>query len=424
MSATLSGNALVAQSGGPTAVINASACGVIQEAHRQGISHVLGASNGILGILQEDLFDISAERPETIDGLRWTPAAAIGSCRFKLGDLHRDSAKYQRALDVFRAHDIRWFFYIGGNDSMDTAAKLNRLAADQRYELHVMGVPKTIDNDLPVTDHCPGYGSVAKYVATCAMEAGRDTEAMHTFDAVTILEAMGRDTGWIAAATGLARRTPQDAPHLIYVPEVAFARDQFLADVDAALKEFRGVFVVVGEGLRGSDGKPLKVEEGEFAADQFGHLQLGGVAGYLTKLVEKELRVKARYNKLGTCQRTAIHWASRADRDEAYLCGREAVRQAAAGQSGMMVTLVRESDRPYACTTGLARLESIANSVKPLPREFMDARGTSVTDRLRTYATPLVQGQVDVPLAEDGLPQFVRFERRMIPRRLPAFAAR
>jgi ATP-dependent phosphofructokinase / diphosphate-dependent phosphofructokinase len=424
MSATLPGKALVAQSGGPTAVINASACGVIQEARRAGIRHVYGANDGILGVLQEDLFDISAETAETIEGLRWTPAAAIGSCRHKLGSLEKDGEKYQRVLEVFRAHDIRYFFYIGGNDSMDTAAKVNRLAAEQGYELRVMGVPKTIDNDLPITDHCPGYGSVAKYVATATMEAGRDTEAMHTFDAVTILEVMGRDTGWIAAAAGLARRSEVDAPHLIYVPEIPFTRSDFLADVEGVLGKRKGAFIVVGEGLKGPDGRPIKVDEGEFAADAFGHLQMGGVAGYLTKLVEKELRVKARYNKPGTCQRNASHVASATDRDEAYECGQAAVRRAVAGESGSMVTLVRNSDGPYRCTTGVVGLEEIANRVKPLPRTFMDERGTGVTAPFRTYATPLVKGQVSIPAAADGLPQFVRFRRSAIPRMLPAFEVR
>jgi 6-phosphofructokinase 1 len=425
MSAPLTGNALVAQSGGPTAVINSSACGVIQEAFRHSaIQGVFGANNGILGVLQEDLFDLQRERPETIEGLRSTPSAAIGSCRHKLLSLEQDGEKYQRVLEVFRAHNIRYFFYIGGNDSMDTASKINRLAAEQGFDLRVMGVPKTVDNDLPITDHCPGFGSAAKFMATLAMEGGRDTEAMHTFDAVTILEAMGRDTGWLAAATGLARRRERDAPHLIYVPEIPFTKERFLEDVQAVLREYRGAFIVVGEGLKGPDGKPVKVEEGEFAADQFGHLQMGGVAGYLSKLIERELRVKARFNKPGTNQRNAIHFASKTDSDEAYLCGQEAVRQAVAGQSGFMITLVRESNDPYRCVTGLATLEEIANRVKSLPREFLDARGTQVTRALRTYVTPLVQGLAPARVGPDGLPQFVRFERRSVPRKLPGFQVR
>jgi 6-phosphofructokinase 1 len=425
MSAPLTGNALVAQSGGPTAVINSSACGVIQESLCSSqIRTVLGANNGILGVLQEDLFDLGAERPETIEGLRSTPSAAIGSCRHKLRSLEQDGDKYRRLLEVFRAHEIRYFFCIGGNDSMDTANRLQRLAEERGYELRVLGVPKTIDNDLPVTDHCPGYGSVAKFMATMAMEAGRDTEAMHTFDAVTILEAMGRDTGWIAAATGLARRDERDAPHRIYVPEIPFVQERFLADVEASLQRFQGVLIVVAEGLKNLSGKPVQATEGEFAADAFGHLQMGGVAGYLSKLIEKELQVKARYNKLGTNQRNAIHFASRTDSDEAYACGQEAVRQALSGKSGLMVTLIRECDEPYRCRTGLASLEEVANRVKPMPREFMDERGSHVTPALRRYVAPLVQGQAPLRLAPDGLPQFVRLERRAVPRKLPPFPLR
>ncbi|MHC4160247.1 MAG: diphosphate--fructose-6-phosphate 1-phosphotransferase, partial [Planctomycetota bacterium] len=231
-------NAIAAQSGGPTTAINSSACGVIQEAVQSGkIGRVLGAANGILGVLQEDLFDISAEKPETIEALKQTPAAAIGSCRYKLKSIEESKADFERVLDVFKAHDIRYFFYAGGNDSMDTADKVNKLAADGGYELVCMGIPKTVDNDLAFTDHCPGYGSVAKYVATCAMEAGRDTEALYTHDTCTILEVMGRNAGWIAAATGLAARCPEDAPHLIYMPEAAFSFEKFVSNVKGVLKE-------------------------------------------------------------------------------------------------------------------------------------------------------------------------------------------
>jgi 6-phosphofructokinase 1 len=425
MASTLHGNALVAQSGGPTAVINASACGVIQECQRSRlIEHAYGANDGILGVLREDLFDLGAESPETIEGLRWTPSAAIGSCRYKLRSLEADGEKYQRVLEVLQAHNVRFFFYIGGNDSMDTASKLGQLAAKQGFELRVIGVPKTIDNDLPVTDHCPGFGSVAKFMATMAMEAGRDTEAMHTFDAVTIIEAMGRDTGWIAAATGLARRDELDAPHLIYVPEVPFTESQFIADVAGVLRRLGRAFIVVSEGLRGPDGTPVTTDTGDFARDAFGHLQMGGVAGYLTRLVERELRVKARFNKPGTNQRNAIHFASQMDSEEAYGCGVAAVRQAVAGDSGYMVTLVRESDRPYRCSTGRTPLDTIANRVKPLPRSFMNEAGTHVSDALREYVHPLVLGEVRVPIGPDGLPQFVRLSRRAVPRRLGPFPDR
>jgi 6-phosphofructokinase len=419
--ATLQGNAVVAQSGGPTTVINASACGVIQETLRHdAIREVFGANNGILGIVQEDLFDLRAESADTIEGLKRTPSAAIGSCRYKLGD---DRGKYQRILEVFRAHDVRYFFYIGGNDSMDTADKLNKLAADERYELHVIGVPKTIDNDLVATDHCPGYGSVAKFLATSVMEAGRDNEAMYTFDTVTILEAMGRNTGWIAAACGLARRDENDAPHLIYVPEVPFHLDRFVEDVRGVLRRLGRAFIVASEGLADEAGTYVTAQAGRFATDAFGHTQLGGVADLLQRVVEQEIGVKCRYNKLGTNQRNAMHFASRTDSDEAYLCGREAVRRAMAGATGFMVTLLRESDAPYCCSTGSAPLAEVANGVKKLPRDFMDAPGTHITDALRRYAGPLLRGEVPIRIAADGLPDFIRFRRRPVPKKLPAFEA-
>jgi ATP-dependent phosphofructokinase / diphosphate-dependent phosphofructokinase len=416
----LRGNAVVAQSGGPTAVINASACGVIQEAlrHPDNIKQVFGANNGILGLIHEDLFDLGAESPETIDDLRRTPSSAIGSCRFKLGDLERDIEKYQRLLQVFRAHDIRYFFYIGGNDSMDTADKTNRLAQREGYELRVVGVPKTIDNDLIGTDHCPGYGSVAKYLATSVMEAGRDTEAMYTFDPVTITEAMGRNTGWIAAATGLARRHEDEAPHLIYVPEIPFSEERFLADVQEVHRRLGRVFIVVSEGVKNAQGEYIAAQATQ---DAFGHRQLGGVADYLRQLLTRRIGLKARYNKLDTCQRNAVHFASRTDSDEAARCGQEAVRQALQGTTGKMVSLVRVSDRPYRCETGLVPLAEVANGVKPLPREYLDVAGTHISEAMRVYVGPLVLGEVPVRIGADGLPEFARFQRRPIAKKLAAF---
>jgi 6-phosphofructokinase 1 len=418
----LHGNAVVAQSGGPTAVINASACGVIQEWLRQpGAGDLYGANNGILGLVHEDLFDLGAESADTIAGLRATPSSAVGSCRYKLGDLAADRDKYQRVLDVFRAHNIRYFFYIGGNDSMDTADKVNRLAAEQGYELRVVGVPKTIDNDLVATDHCPGYGSAAKFLATAAMEAGRDTEAMYTFDPVTILEAMGRNTGWLAAATGLARRHEDDAPHLIYVPEIPFNPEQFLADVREVHRRLGRVFVVASEGLVDDKGEYLAAQA---TVDAFGHRQLGGVAGYLQRLVTQEIGIKCRYNKLDTCQRNAMHFASQTDSDEAYRCGQEAVNRALAGASGVMVTLCREGDEPYRCRQGAAPLAEVANGVKRLPRDNLDVAGTQITAAMRRYAGPLIRGEVSLRIAPDGLPEFVRFQRRPVPKQLPAFVGK
>lgn len=420
---TLRGNAVVAQSGGPTAVINSSACGVIEEAlqHRDVLADIYGANNGILGIVQEDLFDLGAESYDTIANLRCTPSSAIGSCRYKLGDLGKDQEKYQRLLDVFAAHDIRYFFYIGGNDSMDTAGKVDRLAREQGYDLRVMGVAKTIDNDLVGTDHCPGYGSVAKYLATCVMEAGRDTEAMYTFDPVTIMEAMGRNTGWIAAATGMARRQADEAPHLIYVPEIPFSQERFLAEVQEVHRRLGRVFVVVSEGIKNDKGQYVAAQA---EVDAFGHRQLGGVADFLRQLVTRELGLKARYNKLDTCQRNAIHFASRTDGDEAYLCGQEAVRQALAGTTGKMVSLCRTADRPYRCEPGLVDLAEVANGVKYLPREYMDTAGTHISEAMRAYVGPLLQGEIPIRLGTDGLPVFARFQRRPIQRKLAPFVGK
>jgi 6-phosphofructokinase 1 len=319
---------------------------------------------------------------------------------------------------------VRYFFYIGGNDSMDTADKINRLAGEVGYELRVMGVPKTIDNDLVATDHCPGYGSVAKYLATAVMETGRDNEAMCTFDAVTILEAMGRNSGWIAAATGLARRRENEAPHLIYVPEIPFHVERFLTDVREVHRRLGWVVIVVSEGLVDDKGEYVAAQTGLFARDAFGHPQLGGVAELLQRLIEQEIGIKARYNKLGTCQRNAIHFASRTDSEEAYRCGQEAVRHAVAGTSGFMITLVREGDRPYRCGTGLAPLAQVANGTKQLPRDYLDFAGTQITEAMRRYAGPLVVGEVAIRIGADGLPEFVRFQRQPVPRKLPAFVGK
>jgi len=415
-------NAIVAQSGGPTAVINSSACGVIQEAIKSGqIGRVIGATNGILGVLKEDLFDISSEKPETIEALKRTPAAAIGSCRYKLKSLEESKADFERVLDVFKAHEIHYFFYAGGNDSMDTADKVNRLAADAKYELVCMGIPKTVDNDLAYTDHCPGYPSVAKYVATCAAEAGRDTEALYTTDTCTILEVMGRNAGWIAAATGLAARSPEDAPHLIYMPEAPFSFDKLVRDVEEVLKRLGRVFIVAGEGLKDETGQYITADRGAFARDSFGHVQLGGVAEMLKAVIEEEVKIKARFNKLGTNQRSAMHFASLTDVNEAYMCGQMAVKYALEGVNGKMVTLVREDRPEYKCTTGLAELADVANGEKKVPAEYINEAGNHITDAMRDYVRPLVQGEAPITIGEDGLPVFMRFQRKPLEKKLPKY---
>jgi 6-phosphofructokinase 1 len=406
----MKGNCIVAQSGGPTAVINASACGVIQTALRSPeITDVYGAHNGILGVVNEKILDLGKETAETVQGLMHTPAAALGSCRYKV----TTEEDFARILDVFKKYNIRYFFYIGGNDSMDTADKVNRLAAREGYEFRAMGVPKTIDNDLAFTDHCPGYGSVIKYLATMTMEAGRDTEALYTTDTVNVIEAMGRNAGWIAAGVALAKRDQHDAPHIILLPEVPFRETAFIAKVREWVDSIGRCVVVVSEGTRYADGSYISEQRGEFAKDAFGHVQLGGAANYIKNLVEREGKVKARFAFPSTIQRSGAHFASRVDSEEAYLAGRTAVELAVSGESGKMVTLVRESDSPYECGTGTAALSDVANGEKLFPAEWISDDGFGVTDSFIAYARPLIQGELPIPM-KDGLPDFMRFQKHFI----------
>jgi 6-phosphofructokinase 1 len=415
-------NAIVAQSGGPTSVINSSVCGVIQEAKRsKKIGRVLAANNGILGVLKEELFDVSAEKASVINALKRTPSAAMGSCRHKLKSLDQAQADFDHVLDVFKAHQIRYFFYAGGNDSMDTADKVNKLAAQRGYELVCIGIPKTIDNDLAFTDHCPGFGSVAKYVATCAMEAGRDTDALYTHDTCTILEVMGRNAGWIAAAAGLAAREPQDAPHLVYMPEAAFTWEKFISDVREVYKRLSRVFIAVGEGLKDENGKYVTADTGAFAKDSFGHVQLGGVAEMLKAVIEKEVGIKARCNRLGTNQRAAMHFASLTDINEAYMCGKAAVKAALSGVNGKMITLVREKGAKYKCTTGLAELKDVANGEKKVPKEFINENGNHITEACRKYIGPLIKGEAPITIGKDGLPVYVRLAKKWVEKKLPRY---
>ncbi|MFH1369697.1 MAG: 6-phosphofructokinase [Planctomycetota bacterium] len=415
-------NAIVAQSGGPTCAINSSVCGVIQEsAKTKKIGRVLAAHNGILGVLKEDLFDASAEKVSAIEALKRTPSAAMGSCRYKLKSMQESQADFDRVLDVFKAHEIRYFFYAGGNDSMDTADKVNKLAAQRGYELVCIGIPKTIDNDLACTDHCPGYGSVAKYVAACAMEAGRDTDALYTHDTCTILEVMGRNAGWIAAATGLAARTEEDAPHLIYMPEAAFTWERFVNDVKEVHKRLGRVFIVVGEGLKDANGKYVTADAGAFAKDSFGHVQLGGVADMLKAVIEKEVGIKARTQKLGTNQRSAMHFASLTDVNEAYLCGKMAVKAAMKGVNDKMITLVRAKGAKYKCTTGLAELKDVANGEKKVPRDYINEKGNHITKACREYIGPLIKGEVPITIGKDGLPVYVRLAMKRVEKKLPSY---
>ncbi|MCX6898393.1 MAG: 6-phosphofructokinase [Verrucomicrobia bacterium] len=430
--ADLVGNCIVAQSGGPTAVINASVAGVIEEAYKhEQIEEVYGALNGILGVLNEQIMDLSEEKNSTIKGLLYTPAAALGSCRHKLAFGSKDAAKAaeaqrdcERVLEVFKAHNIRYFFYVGGNDSMDTADKVNKLAQAQGYELRVVGVPKTIDNDLPFTDHCPGYGSVIKYLSTAVMEASRDTEAMCSNPTCNLIEVMGRHAGWIAAGTVLAKRSEEDGPHIILLPEVPFTQETFVAEVKEVVARHNRCVIVVGEGLHGPDGKLISFMDGKFVKDAFGHTQLGGAAESIRSIIEKEAGVKCRTAKLGVIQRSASHSASKTDRDNAYMAGARAVQLAVEGQTDVMVTFTREgSGDGVKFGTGTAPLAEIANNEKLLPRDWINERGTLPNEKFIEYARPLIQGEVTSPM-EGGLPKYVRLEKHLVEKKCGEYGAK
>jgi len=396
-------NLLVAQSGGPTAAINSSLCGIIVEAMQTGkVGGIYGAINGILGVLNEELVDLRQEDPTTILNLRKTPSAALGSCRYKLSE--RD---YTKLMEVFAAHNISYFLYAGGNDSMDTAHKVAQLAAERNYDLHVMGVPKTVDNDLMVTDHCPGYGSVARFNAIAVRDSGLDTEAIYTTDTVKIVETMGRDTGWITASTALGKDGPDSAPHLIYLPERPFVSGKFLEDVKSVYDRLGRVVICVCEGLKDENGEYLKASTKQIDTDKFGHVQLGGVADYLVNLISENLNLKARYDKPGTIQRVSMICASQIDLDEAYRVGQVAISKAVDGESDKMVTLVRKGNDPYECETGLVDLEKVALRTKKVPDEFINKESNFVSQKFLEYAKPLIGGP---------LPEYAHLKKKMVER--------
>ena len=409
MRENLTENLLIAQSGGPTAAINSSVCGVIVEAKQQSkVGSIYGAVNGILGVLDEELVDLRQEDPSTISMLRKTPSAALGSCRYKLRE-----EDYSRLLKVFAAHNISCFLYAGGNDSMDTAHKVAQLASEKNYDLNVIGVPKTVDNDIMVTDHCPGYGSVARFNAIAVRDSGLDTEAIYTTDAVKIIETMGRDTGWITASTALGKEGEDSAPHLIYLPERPFVLTRFLADVKSIYDRLGRVVICVCEGLRDEKGEFVKSSTKQIDTDKFGHKQLGGVGDYLVNLVSESLKVKARCDKPGTIQRVSMTCASQIDLDEAYLVGQAAISQAVDGESDKMVTLIRKTNEPYECETGLVELEEVALRTKKMPNEFINKESNFVSKKFLEYARPLIGGP---------LPDYAHLERKTIERRLSARA--
>ena len=413
-------NAFYAQSGGVTAVINASACGVIETArkHKDRIGKLYAGRNGILGALTEELIDTGRESAKAIAGLRTTPGGAFGSCRYKLKSLDENRREYERLIEVFRAHDIRYFFYNGGGDSQDTANKVSLLSTALGYPIVCIGVPKTVDNDLPLTDTCPGFGSVAKYVAISTREAALDVASMcETSTKVFVLEVMGRHAGWIAAAAGLAQEQPGDAPHIILLPEVPFEQPRFLAKVEATVRQCGYCVIVVSEGAQYADGRFLADAGGK---DAFGHTQLGGVAPFIAGMIKTELGYKYHWAVADYLQRAARHIASATDVEQAYAVGKAAVEFALAGRNAVMPTIVRKSDEPYRWEIGAAPLAKIANVERVMPKRFITRDGFGITPAARRYLAPLIEGE-DYPAYISGLPQFVRLKNELVKKKLPEF---
>ena len=410
-------NAFYAQSGGVSAVINASACGVIETARRKTrhIGKVYAGRDGIIGALTEDLIDTSRESAATIRGLRHTPGGAFGSARFKLKGLDKNRAEYERLIEVFRAHDIGYFFYNGGNDSMDTALKVSQIGEAMGYPITCVGVPKTVDNDLPHTDCCPGFGSVAKYIAVSTLEAGLDVASMaRTSTRVFVLEVMGRHAGWIAAAGGLAGRKPQEPPHIVLFPEIAFEHQKFLDKVKQCVTDYGYCVVVASEGAADASGKFL-ADAG--TKDAFGHTQLGGVAPVIANMIREAHGYKYHWAVADYLQRSARHIASRVDVEQAYAVGKAAVELAVKGVNAVMPTIVRKSSKPYRWVIGQAPLSEVANQEKKVPRNYITEDGFGITAACRRYLEPLIAGEAPPPY-RNGLPDYVRVKGAPVKRKL------
>jgi 6-phosphofructokinase 1 len=410
-------NAFYAQSGGVTAVINASACGVIETArkHKDRIGKVYAGRHGILGALTEDLIDTSLESTADIRALRHTPSGAFGSARYKLKKFEDNPAQYERLIEVFKAHDIGYFFYNGGGDSADTCLKVSQLAEKLGYPLTAIHVPKTVDNDLPITDCCPGFGSVAKYVAVSIREAGFDVASMaRTSTKVFVLEVMGRHAGWIAAAGGLAAEKAGDAPHIILFPEITLDEEKFLARVKECVDKYGYCAIVVSEGVRNADGKFL-ADAG--TRDAFGHAQLGGVGPVVAQLVKDKLGYKYHWAVADYLQRAARHIASKVDVEQAYAVGKAAVELALKGHHAVMPAIVRVSDKPYRWKIGVAPLDKVANVEKMLPRDYITPDGFHITAKGRRYLAPLIKGE-DYPPYKDGLPRYVVLKNKPVRKKL------
>ncbi|MEY3220517.1 MAG: hypothetical protein RIT27_1874 [Pseudomonadota bacterium] len=411
-------NAFYAQSGGVTAVINASACGVIETArqHKDQIANVYAGRNGIIGALTEDLIDTSQESDAAIAALRHTPSGGFGSCRYKMKSLEANRAEYERLIEVFKAHDIGYFFYNGGGDSADTCLKVSQLSDSMGFPIQAIHVPKTVDNDLPITDTCPGFGSVAKYIAVSTLEASFDVRSMaKTSTKIFVIEVMGRHAGWIAAAGGLV--SDHNIPVVILFPEIKFDKEKFLAEVKAKVEKFDFCTVVVSEGAKNPDGSFL-AEQG--TRDAFGHAQLGGAAPVVANMIKEALGYKFHWAVADYLQRAARHLASKTDVDQAYAMGKAGVELALQGKNSMMPTIVRKSNSPYVWEVGAAPLSEVANVEKMMPRDFISDDGFGITQACKDYLIPLIQGE-DPPPYKNGMPDYVTLQNVAVPKKCSPF---
>ncbi|HRJ51358.1 MAG TPA: 6-phosphofructokinase [Candidatus Thiothrix moscowensis] len=413
-------NAFYAQSGGVTAVINASACGVLETArqHKDKIGTVYAGQNGIIGALLENLIDTSKISDADVAALRHTPSGAFGSCRYKMKSLEKNKREYERLIEVFKAHNIGYFFYNGGGDSADTCLKVSQLSDAMGFPITAVHVPKTVDNDLPVTDNCPGFGSVAKYIAVSTREASYDVASMcATSTKIFVLEVMGRHAGWIAAAGGLASDANNDIPVVILFPEVEFNQEKFLATVDAKVKQYGYCSVVVSEGCHYPDGKFL-AEQG--TRDSFGHAQLGGAAPVVANMIKDALGYKFHWAVADYLQRAARHLSSKSDVEQAYALGKAAVELALEGKNSVMPAVIRTSNNPYQWHIGVGELKDIANVEKMMPMEYISEDGYGITDACREYLQPLIEGE-DYPPYENGMPKYVTLKHELVGKKLPVF---
>ena len=409
MNTPLTGTCIFGQSGGPSSVINASAYGVFDTALKSPyITKVYGAAHGIKGVLNDQLYIIDEEDPNELALLPYTPSSAMGSVRYKLKDPDVDDTDYKRLLEVFQKHNVRYFFYNGGNDSMDTCSKVSRYLKSVGYECNVIGVPKTIDNDLYGTDHCPGFGSAAKYIATTCMEVSLDAKVYDT-GMICIIEIMGRNAGWLAGAAALATASGE-GPDLVYLPEVAFDVEKFVADVKRIYEEKGKVIIAASEGIQDKDGKFISEYAGEATKDAFGHTQMGGLADVLESMLKQHINCKTRAIELSLLQRCGAHCGSQTDIDEAYAVGKAAVEAATSGKTGYMVAIKRLSTDPYTWETELLPLEKCANYEKKIPAEWINAEGNGVTQEFIDYALPLIQGETKM-VKENSLPRFARLKK-------------